>query len=94
MKTRSITKLEKQKQEKQQQQEQQTKYEVNIDFDEASRAWKANKKSTGNGSYKYICEATTKTGKKCKRCPFPGIAFCVMHHNKQNVIPGNRDHFE
>jgi hypothetical protein len=32
------------------------KYEVNIDFDEASSAWKANKKSIGNGQYKYICQ--------------------------------------
>ena len=29
-------------------------YEVNIDFDEASREWKKNKKSIGNGEYKYI----------------------------------------
>lgn len=28
-------------------------YEVNIDFDGASRAWKKNKISIGNGSYKY-----------------------------------------
>ena len=30
-------------------------YEVNIDFDEASNFWKQNKKSIGNGQYKYIC---------------------------------------
>jgi len=30
-------------------------YEVNIDFDGASEAWKANKSSIGNGSYKYVC---------------------------------------
>ena len=29
-------------------------YEVNIDFDEASEAWRANKKYIGNGTYKYI----------------------------------------
>ena len=29
-------------------------YEVNIDFDGASEAWKSNKKYIGNGSYKYI----------------------------------------
>ena len=28
-------------------------YEVNIDFDEASAAWKQNKRSTGNGCYTY-----------------------------------------
>jgi hypothetical protein len=26
-----------------------------VDFDEASTAWKLNKKSTGNGCYKYVC---------------------------------------
>ena len=29
-------------------------YEVNIDFDGASEAWKSNKKYIGNGCYKYI----------------------------------------
>ena len=29
-------------------------YEVDIDFDDASEAWRANKKSIGNGQYKYI----------------------------------------
>jgi hypothetical protein len=28
-------------------------YEVDIDFDEASEAWRANKTSIGNGQYKY-----------------------------------------
>ena len=32
-----------------------TLLKVDIDFDEASRLWKSNKKSTGNGWYKYIC---------------------------------------
>lgn len=56
------------------------KYKVNIDFDEASEAWKANKKSTGNGCYKYICEATTKNGKKCRRNPIAGCNFCSIHN--------------
>jgi len=28
-------------------------YDVDIDFDEASIAWRANKKSIGNGQFKY-----------------------------------------
>lgn len=40
MKTRSQTKI--------------VHYEVNIDFDEASRAWLSNKISTGYGTYKYV----------------------------------------
>ena len=39
-------------------------YEVNIDFDEASRAWLHNKKKIGNGSYKYICTHTVKNKKR------------------------------
>ena len=39
-------------------------YEVNIDFDEASKEWRHNKKSIGNGSYKYICTQTVKNKKK------------------------------
>jgi hypothetical protein len=57
-------------------------YEVNIDFDEASAAWKANKKSKGNGTYCYVCQGLTKTGKKCQREPFPGCEFCKWHENQ------------
>ena len=52
-------------------------YEVNIDFDEASRCWKINKSYLGNGTYKYVCGAITKTGNKCKNHP-----NCKLH-NKQ-----------
>jgi hypothetical protein len=57
-------------------------YEVNIDFDEASAAWKANKKSKRNGTYRYVCQGLTKTGKKCSREPFPGCDFCSWHRNQ------------
>jgi len=57
-------------------------YEVNIDFDEASAAWKTNKKSKGNGTYRYVCQGLTKTGKKCSREPFPGCEFCKWHQNQ------------
>ena len=30
------------------------RYDVDIDFDEASEAWRANKKSIGNGMFKYV----------------------------------------
>ena len=54
-------------------------YEVNIDFDEASEAWKSNKKSNGNGTYVYICMETTKKGNKCARKPLSGAEFCKIH---------------
>jgi hypothetical protein len=54
------------------------KYEINIDFDEASAAWKANKKSIGNGSYKYIC--IIKTGSNsCRREAMKGCNVCKTH---------------
>ena len=59
-------------------------YEVNIDFDEASKAWKANKKSIGNGSYKYICCSITKTGNKCNRQSLDFVHYCKTH-NKNNL---------
>jgi hypothetical protein len=54
-------------------------YEVNIDFDEASKAWKANKKSIGNGQYKYIC---LKNNINCKNKCLPGENFCKTHMKK------------
>jgi hypothetical protein len=55
------------------------KYEVNIDFDEASAAWKANKKSIGNGQYKYIC--VMKIGSKlCRREALKGCDVCKTHN--------------
>ena len=54
MKTRSPTKY-----------ESSTLYAVNIDFDAASEDWKANKKSIGNGSYKYVCSKRGKNNKFC-----------------------------
>jgi len=56
-----------------------------IDFDEASKAWRENKKSIGNGHYKYICCQTTKTGKKCNRVSMPSVDFCKMHAKKQSL---------
>jgi len=57
-------------------------YEVNIDFDEASKAWKANKKSIGNGSYKYVCCGITKTGNKCNRQSLDFVDYCKTHLKK------------
>ena len=55
-----------------------------FDFDEASKEWRKNKKSTGNGCYKYICCQKTKTGKKCNRVCMPTVDCCKMHTNKQS----------
>ena len=55
-------------------------YEVNIDFDEASREWKSNKKQMKNGCYKYICIQITKSGNQCKRESEQGCDFCKCHN--------------
>jgi hypothetical protein len=59
-------------------------YEVNIDFDGASEAWKANKKSIGNGSYKYICAKRGKNNNCCIRKCLHGEDYCKTHFKMFN----------
>ena len=75
MKTRSQTKYESE--------EKPALYEVNIDFDEASAAWKANKKSIGNSMYKYICLKPNKNGVNCGKKCVPGSDYCFVHNKKK-----------
>ena len=72
METRSVT-----------QYEQNALYEVNIDFDGASEAWRKNKKSKGNGTYVYKCEHICLSGKQCIREALPDCDYCKMHKNKK-----------
>ena len=44
------------------------KYTVDIDFDEASRRWRANKKRVGL-SFQYCCGEERPNGEFCKRAP-------------------------
>lgn len=37
-----------------------------IDFDDAAKAWRANKKSIKGGSFVYICTHICKNGKQCE----------------------------
>jgi len=53
--------------------------EVNIDFDEASKIWKSNKRSIGNGSYKYVCSKKGKHNKFCNLKCLPGEDYCKTH---------------
>jgi hypothetical protein len=57
-------------------------YNVEINFDEASEAWRANKKYVGNGHYKYICCQKTKSGNQCKRESLKFCDHCKMHSPK------------
>ena len=59
-------------------------YEVNIDFEEASRAWHANKKSIGNGHYKYIC-TVEKNGIKCGKSCYKDLSYCWIHRSAKTL---------
>jgi hypothetical protein len=73
VKTRSQTKLDEEKEDK-------GIYKVNIDFDEASEAWKQNKLSQGNGTYRYRCLKPGKNGAKCIKKCLPNEDFCLVHY--------------
>jgi hypothetical protein len=79
MKTRSQTKFETKTT-----REAQQIYEVNIDFDEASEAWRANKKSIGNGMYKYLCAKRCKNNNNCSTKCLPGEDYCKTHLKMYN----------
>jgi hypothetical protein len=55
-------------------------YEVNIDFDGASEAWKSNKKSIGNGMYKYLCSHKKSINhNNCTLKCVQGENYCKKH---------------
>jgi hypothetical protein len=56
-----------------------TLYKVEIDFDEASAAWKSNKMSIGNGSYKYVCAKRGIRGNLCIKKCLQGEEYCCVH---------------
>jgi hypothetical protein len=49
---------------------------IDINFDEASSLWKANKKPIGNGMYRYICGRVSQKGKVCQKIPMGSCTFC------------------
>jgi hypothetical protein len=63
--------------------------EVNIDFDGASKAWRENKRSRGNGMYVYICKQICSNGNPCKNPVYENSkdllcmnSFCKRHIKK------------
>jgi hypothetical protein len=81
-KTNTIVKMQTRSQTRSQQVLNSALFKVDIDFDGASEAWKSNKKSTGNGCYKYVCQKKTKSGTCCKRESLANSEFCKMHTKK------------
>ena len=53
-------------------------YTVEIDFDEASREWNANKKCIGQ-MYVYTCNSVCLNGKICKRQVYRNSEKCFCH---------------
>lgn len=41
--------------------------QVEIDFDEASKLWRQNKKYIGGGNFVYICNYIHSNGKQCRK---------------------------
>jgi hypothetical protein len=56
-----------------------------INFDEASEAWKQNKKSIGNGMYKYICQVVNTNKTLCCKSVYKDIEFCWIHRSKNKT---------
>ena len=54
-------------------------FAVNINFDEASKAWMSNKIAVGSGHYKYICKGLTVKGHQCKKKPSKHCNYCHIH---------------
>ena len=50
-----------------------------IDFDAASKAWRANKICLPNGTYKYICGCLTRKGTLCKKSRLANSDTCYIH---------------
>lgn len=58
--------------------------EFGIDFDDASKCWRENKKSKGNGTYVYKCMQLTKDGNPCRMeaMKLVGAETCACHSKK------------
>lgn len=50
-----------------------------IDFDDASKQWRANKRRLANGCYEYVCMGITKKGKQCVKRSYGYGDYCKMH---------------
>jgi len=63
-----------------------TPFEVNIDFDEASREWRKNKDHIGKGYFVYRCIYVHSDGKVCNKqvSPLPQRNICKEWIKKSN----------
>lgn len=61
-------------------------YSVDIDFDEASREWSANKKRVGQ-MYLYVCGTKLSSGKRCQNKPSDNLDRCCKKHTDNQFDP-------
>lgn len=55
-------------------------YQVDIDFDDASKEWRKNKVETGNGTFRYRCaHLSIKKQQFCKNPLFSKSPYCRFH---------------
>lgn len=52
---------------------------IDVDFDQASQAWRQNKKSLPNGTFIYVCGKTTASGQPCQKKRKRECQSCAMH---------------
>lgn len=50
-----------------------------IDFDESSKAWRANKKYKGNGYFVYMCNYIHSDSKRCRCDRIHNYDYCKRH---------------
>jgi len=62
------------------------KYTVDIDFDDASREWNANKKRVGQ-MYLYVCGKILASGKRCQNKPGETLDRCCKKHTNHIIEP-------
>ena len=56
-----------------------------IDFDAASKAWRANKVALANGWFRYKCAHLSRSrGGFCRKEPVPGTVLCKFHVRCKN----------
>lgn len=63
-----------------------------INFDEASKAWRMNKKKVGKTSFEYVCGASKKDGKPCQSVPYTWSVSYRRDFEKKNGYKPMRGH--
>jgi hypothetical protein len=65
-------------------------YDNKIDFDEASREWRKNKKYVGNGNFVYKClYISNRTNSYCKNKLYKDTTYCKYHYKNLKNIEKN-----